>query len=76
MSQLGGIYGTGEMAPADGVYQIVGHEFPAAAACTSGDWHATMEVAEGSPLPSHARCGRGALWRLVSVVTSREQIAS
>ena len=61
MSQVGGVYGTGELAPADGVYQLVGHEFPAAATCTSGDWQATVEVGEGNRLPSHAECGHGAL---------------
>ena len=64
--QMGSIYGTGELAPVTGEYQIVGHEIPANARCVSQRRGATIRVLKRIPLPSHELCGQGALWRLTS----------
>lgn len=79
MEGLGATYGTGEPAPATGVYELVGHEIPAGARClvqrrvggklVEGYAEAAggvIEVLRHAPLPSHGRCGHGALWCLIS----------
>ena len=65
MTGLGATYGTGELAPVSGIYQIVGHEIPASAGCTSHCSGPSIKVLKHTPLPSHGRCGQGALWCLV-----------
>ena len=66
MNGLGATYGTGELAPVSGAYQIVGHEMPTSARCASQRRRATIEVLKHTPLPSHGPCGQAALWCLTS----------
>ena len=63
---LGTTYGTGELAPVGGRYQMVGHEIPASARCSFERRGATIEVRRHTPLPGHEACGQGALWCLTS----------
>ena len=79
MEVLGTTYGTGELAPVTGVYELVGHEVPADARCSvqrrvegklvrgyaESAPGAAIQVLKHTPLPSHGPCGHGALWCLV-----------
>ena len=75
---LGTTYGTGELAPVSGEYQLVGHEIPVNARCrvlrrvggmlvegyAGSASDAAITVLKHTPLPSHGPCGQGALWCL------------
>ena len=78
MDALGTTYGTGELAPVTGVYELVGHEIPTGARCfvqrrvggrlvegyAEPGSGGAIEVLRHTPLPSHGPCGQGALWCL------------
>ena len=75
---LGTTHWTGELAPVNGVYELVSHETPADARCVAQrraggvlvEGYAgsgrEIQVREGTPLPRHGPCGQGALWCLTS----------
>ena len=64
---LGATFGTGELAPVGGRYQMVGHEIPLGARCSFQRRGATIDVRRHTPLPVHGACGHGALWCLISL---------